>query len=239
MSSITVGCCGFQRGMKEYFHQFKLVEVQQTFYQMPKLDTATRWRKEAPADFEFTMKAWQIITHPMSSPTYRRVGLKFAPGQIDRFGFFRPTEEVDLAWRETAKFARALQAKVIVFQCPPSFRENPENIDNMRRFFRNIGKPDFLYAWEERGDWSDATIKTLCAELGLIHCVDPFERASLFGEPEYFRLHGGPRYQHRFTSEELKWLKEKLRDKEAYVLFNNLNMYEDARTFIGLMGQGY
>jgi len=29
--------------MKDYFSQFRLVEVQQTFYKMPKLETALRW----------------------------------------------------------------------------------------------------------------------------------------------------------------------------------------------------
>lgn len=47
--------------MGEYFRQFKLVEVQQTFYKMPRLETAQRWRQTAPADFEFTLKAWHVL----------------------------------------------------------------------------------------------------------------------------------------------------------------------------------
>jgi len=50
-----------------------VVEVQQTFYQIPRIATGKRWREEAPPDFEFTMKAWQLITHEPSSPTYRRL----------------------------------------------------------------------------------------------------------------------------------------------------------------------
>jgi len=33
--------------MKYYFAQFKLVEVQQTFYKPPTLNTALNWRQEA------------------------------------------------------------------------------------------------------------------------------------------------------------------------------------------------
>jgi uncharacterized protein YecE (DUF72 family) len=69
MNGLKVGCCGFPRGRKEYFRQFRLVEVQQTFYKMPDLETAIKWRQEAPTDFEFTLKAWQLITHPPTSPT--------------------------------------------------------------------------------------------------------------------------------------------------------------------------
>jgi len=39
---VKVGCCGFAVARKDYFSQFKLVEVQQTFYKMSRLETAYR-----------------------------------------------------------------------------------------------------------------------------------------------------------------------------------------------------
>jgi len=51
----------------------------------------------------------------------------------------------------------------------------------------------------------------------------------------YFRLHGGPLYQHRYSEEELERLKEKVGEKETYILFNNLSMYQDALDFDHLM----
>lgn len=79
------------------------------------------------------------------------------------------------------------------------------------------------------------TVKALCSELGLIHCVDPFEAESLHGRPRYFRLHGGPRYQHRYDIQELQWLRDLVRDEEGYVLFNNIGMYQDAMAFMRLL----
>jgi uncharacterized protein YecE (DUF72 family) len=228
---VRVGCCGFPISRKDYFNQFKLVEVQRTFYKMPGLETAQRWRQEAPADFEFTLKAWQLITHPPASPTYRKAGIKIPSGTEEHYGSFRPSDEVNQAWEETRRFAQALGAKIILFQCPPSFKETPENIANMRRFFNSAKESGYIFAWEPRGGWSEPTIKALCSELGLVHCVDLMEKESLYGELKYFRLHGGPRYRHQYTKEELGYLKGKLRDKETYVLFNNLNMYQDALTF--------
>jgi uncharacterized protein YecE (DUF72 family) len=228
---VKVGCCGFSRGRKDYFSQFRLVEVQQTFYKMPRLQTALRWRSEAPADFEFTLKAWQLITHSPTSPTYRRAGLKIPPGAEEHYGFFRPSDEVYQAWEETNGFARALEAKIIVFQCPPSFKESPENIANMRSFFKSVRDSGFLFAWEPRGGWNKATIRALCSELGIIHCVDPMVNEPLYGKLQYFRLHGGPGYRHHYSVEELERLKGKVQDKESYVLFNNINMYDDALTF--------
>jgi len=234
-----VGCCGFSRGMRDYFKQFHLVEVQQTFYKLPKLDTALKWRELAPSDFEFTLKASQLITHPATSPTYRRAGLNIQPGKEGHYGFFKPTDEVLQAWEETKRFAQTLEAKVIVFQCPPSFRETLEHVVNLRKFFKSAHASGFLLAWEPRGEWSEGTIKSLCSELGLTHCIDPFEKEPLQGELRYFRLHGGPRYQHRYSEEELRWLKDKLGDQETYVLFNNINMYNDALAFVTPLEAGF
>ena len=72
MKNIRVGCCGFPRARSEYYKAFQLVEVQQTFYHPPALKTVEKWRSDAPGDFEFTLKAWQLITHEFKSPNYRR-----------------------------------------------------------------------------------------------------------------------------------------------------------------------
>jgi uncharacterized protein YecE (DUF72 family) len=60
---MKTGCCGFPKARKVYYDSFKVVEVQQTFYQPPALKTIEKWRAQAPGDFEFTLKAWQLITH--------------------------------------------------------------------------------------------------------------------------------------------------------------------------------
>jgi uncharacterized protein YecE (DUF72 family) len=238
LPKVKVGCCGFAIGRKEYFTQFKLVEIQQTFYKMPRLETGQRWRQEAPADFEFTLKASQLITHTPASPTYRKAGIKVPSGAEDRYGFFQPSDEVLQAWEETSRFALALAAKVIIFQCPPSFKETQENIANIKGFFRSVRDSGFLFVWEPRGVWNEPTIKALCLELGLVHCVDPMEKESLYGEPQYFRLHGGSHYRQQYTNEELEHLKDNLGDKETYVLFNNLTMHHDALAFASLMKGG-
>lgn len=235
---VRVGCCGFPVVREEYFGKFKLVEIQQSFYKLPKPETARKWRQEAPADFEFTLKAPQLITHPPTSPTYRKAGIKIAPGTEGNYGFFRPSPEVHQAWEETAKFAQELGARVILFQCPPSFRETEENIANMREFFGLARGSGFILVWEPRGDWSERTIKSICLELGLVHCVDPMEAGPLAGELGYFRLHGGPGYRHQYSKEELEQLRDRLGERESYVLFNNLNMYHDAQAFIRLLEGG-
>ena len=91
---IHVGCCGFPAARGKYFQAFGLVEVQQTFYQLPRLSTAERWRREAPEGFEFTLKAWQRIPHEPTSSTYRRLKARIDPDRANHFGAFRATDEI-------------------------------------------------------------------------------------------------------------------------------------------------
>ncbi len=232
---VKVGCCGFPKGMKKYFSQFKRVEVQQTFYKPPRPQTAMRWREKAPEDFEFCLKAGQLVTHSSSSPTYRKAGIVIPSEKADSYGGFKATEEVVAAWQQTEQIAKALKAKVILFQCPPQFKESQQNIENMSQFFGSI-KREFLFAWEPRGGWSDSRVKAICEELDLVHCVDLQERSPLYGRVKYFRLHGGPNYRYIYTDAELERLCDIGKGEEVYILFNNLSVYDDALRFIRLLG---
>ncbi len=230
---VKVGCCGFSVARRLYYRDFPVVEVQQTFYQPPQATTAARWRAEAPEEFEFALKAWQLITHQPSSPTYRRLRQPIVPGRQGAYGRFQLTPEVREAWTRTAKVAKALGARVVMFQCPASFSCSEENVANLRAFMREVDRGDFLFAWEPRGGWPSALIRELCAELDLIHAVDPFKSKPAWGKPAYFRLHGITGAGYRFSHHDFVQLASTLREAgEAYCLFNNMAMYEDARRFV-------
>lgn len=228
---IKIGCCGFQGKRKEYFKEFNVVEIQQTFYKLPMLETAKKWKNEAPSNFEYTIKAWQLITHKASSPTYRKAGIKIEEDKKDRYGFFRPTKEVFEAWEKCKEFAKELEAKIVIFQCPSSFKENEENIKNIKQFFSSIEK-NFLYAWEPRGEWNKEKIMEICKEYDLIHCVDPFKNESYYGKIKYYRLHGIGGYNYDYSMDELKKLLEICKkNKNVYCLFNNTKMLKNAKEF--------
>ena len=230
-----MGCCGFAAAQKKYFELFKVIEIQQTFYQLPEIKTAEKWRSAAAPGFEFTMKAWQLITHVPSSPTYRRLRERIDPGKADRYGGFRTTKEVMEAWDRTAAFGKTLGASLIVFQCPASFRPLEQNVKNMRAFFGEIDREGFTFAWEPRGAWPNDLVVRLCEELDLIHCVDPFKNEPLFGAIDYFRLHGITDYVYTYTDQELESLRKRMRKKPTYVMFNNNTMKEDALRFLKVL----
>jgi uncharacterized protein YecE (DUF72 family) len=231
---VKTGCCGFRMARAEYMALFPVVEVQQTFYQPPQVSTLERWRREAPADFEFTLKAWMLITHEARSPTYRRLKRELSEAERDECGSFRRTPIVKEAWEVTLASAEALAARRILFQCPASFTPTKENVKRMRSFFERIERPRQLkLLWEPRGGWPDALVRELCGALDLTHVVDPFQSRTVTPERCYFRLHGRKGFRYVYEDEELEELFSMLprSGETSYVLFNNVRMREDAARF--------
>lgn len=234
---IKIGCCGFPVAKDRYYQAFDVVELQQTFYQPPELATVKRWRDSSPPGFEFTLKAWQLITHPPSSPTYRKLR-QVLPEKIKKnYGFFRPTKEVLKAWDVIDEICQVLKTKVVVFQCPPSFTPTREHRQDLKKFFRSIDRSNYTFCWEPRGEWEARLVESLCRELDLVHSVDPFKSSPTYGKIKYLRLHGIGGYRYRYTDRDLKSLRDKkFKGPKVYYMFNNVYMFEDARRFKEVVG---
>ncbi|MEO0102583.1 MAG: DUF72 domain-containing protein [candidate division WOR-3 bacterium] len=245
---IKIGCCGFPVSQELYYKTFNCCEIQITFYTFPNLSLLEKWRKKAPLDFSFILKASQLITHPASSPTYKR----FQPSSFPlvsfvekNFGLFRLTKETKTAWEETKRQAEVLKTKVILLQTPPSFSEVEENIENIYSFFSKIDRKNLTLVWEPRGRWQDETLKKISQELNLILAFDPMRKLPISGLFQkkgktpcafYFRLHGGKGYRHKFTQEELNQIaQEAISRKDGYIMFNNITMFEDAKNMKEIM----
>jgi uncharacterized protein YecE (DUF72 family) len=233
-----VGLCGFTMAMDDYPRHFPVVEVQQTFYEPPSEAVMRRWVAAMPPGFEFTLKAWQLITHESRSPTYRR--LKRALDEQERAGCgaFRDSPIVRAALERSVVCAKLLSATTLVFQCPASFGPEPENVQRLRHFFANVARPICLpglrLAWEPRGPaWAkqaDLAV-ALCQELGLVYVVDPFVNAiRATAGPPYLRLHGVTGARHVYTDEELRRLADMI-PSDSYVMFNNIPRVNDAKRF--------
>jgi uncharacterized protein YecE (DUF72 family) len=247
---VKVGCCGFPVAQEKYYQTFPLVELQSTFYKLPLEHTLQRWRKTAPHEFEFVVKAWQVITHPSSSPTWKRAGLVIGKAKAARYGYLRPTSENFDALDQTLDACNRLQARLCLIQTPPSFQADAKNVRNLKRFFTTIDRRGLVFGWEPRGDWLEKPqlIRKLCDQLGLIHVVDLLRRNPV-SSPSfvYCRLHGlGSRelnYTYRYTQDDLRILASKLTflqkigGDEVYILFNNVSMFEDAKQFLKLISE--
>lgn len=232
MGNINIGTSGFRIPKVEYTQLLSCVEIQQTFYQPPQLRTLERWREETPAGFEFTLKAWQLITHEAKSPTYKRLKKQLSDAEKAEAGYFKPSALVREAWKVTLACAEALQAQTILFQCPASFKQTKENIANLEKFFSHLNRGKFNLCWEPRGAWDDEIVKGICQSLNLWHVVDPFVRKTVTPSRCYFRLHGRTGWRYKYEEGELEELALMLpEDESSYVFFNNIHMTEDALRF--------
>jgi uncharacterized protein YecE (DUF72 family) len=226
------GCCGFTMAQSLYFQKFSAVEIDSSFYNLPKPETAARWRNAAPSGFQFAMKAWQVITHDASSPTYKRTRLD--PRDRPHCGGFGFNPTIRWAWDETFRIAKTLDAFLVLFQCPPSFRPTKDNIKNLRAFFERAKRGKLSMGWEPRGNWENGLVASLCDELDLVHVVDPFKNLPLHrSRIRYFRLHGISGTSHRFTNAELQQLRQTCDASRTpvYCFFNNIAMSDDATRF--------
>jgi uncharacterized protein YecE (DUF72 family) len=214
--------------MKRYFENYKLVELNSTFYEYPKPETVEGWREKAPEDFEFTVKAHQDISHKAK---------------------MRLDETSIQAFEKMKKICRALNAKILLVQTPGSFR--PDKLGEAEKFFANINREDLTLVWETRGpEWEKPEIieklSQVLSRLNVVHVTDPFRVLPAYtSQIAYFRLHGlgEELYYYQYTDDELRRLGEIAKNFEAegktvYVLFNNLSMFEDGLRFMHYLSSG-
>lgn len=230
----AVGTCGWSyynppKGWKEKFKTklqaytklFDLVEINSTFYGIPKLSTAEKWREEADEinpEFEFTIKMSQLITH-------------------------RNPFKAFWAYDKMTEIAKALRTKILLFQSPASFKPTKDNIKLAKNFFNKVKRDNFIFIWEVRWekDWNEKIVKEAFSDLKINQVVDPFRQKYFYAKDlVYYRIHGFGKlsmYNYSFSEKELQDLAEKTKQekKPVYVLFNNSACYENGLEFRKLM----
>ncbi|MBA2849071.1 DUF72 domain-containing protein [Thermosulfuriphilus ammonigenes] len=249
---IYVGTCGFNISLARYVRLFDALEVNSTFYRFPTERSLKNWQKifSQAQGFFLSLKAYQGLTHPISSPTWRRSSLTREELQAlsERVGCLKLTPETEEFVSRSMKLIARLKADFWLFQLPKSCKERAGGI---KAFFESL-KDKFettpLLGLEIR--WSDPDLlEELNRTLSVLPVFDPFINADLTERffPRlstlYLRLHGGYErgrinYDKSYSDQELLWLRGMLQDSAAeriFVLFNNLRMYEDAQRFKDLI----
>ena len=232
---IYVGTCGFCERIKSYFNDYETVEIQKTFYRIIEEKTLLKWKKMSPSGFIFNFKVFQGITHPKTSPTWKRSNLKL--DKLGEVGNLTPNTQVMNFWKRMLRYQKILEAKVLVIQLPRSFDDTEKNISNAEKFFEKIERGNFEIGIELRG-WGVENIKKLCRKYDLIDVTDPIYRMPLSKKKKYyFRLHGMQKngridYRYEYTKKDLLTIKNKilsLKAKEIYLMFNNVQMKKNSK----------
>lgn len=193
-----------------YAQEFPVVEVNYSFYRLPKPSTYKRWGEQTPADFHFALKASRFITH-----------IKRLKGVKKALSLFLENAE-----------SLGKKRGPILFQFPPSFRAD---LDRLEKFLELLPK-DGQYAFEFRhSSWFGKDIYALLqnSNVALVAADTPrfpyveVQTADFF----YLRLHGHEvLYASKYRATQLKEYAKKIRSwqkrGDVFVFFDN-----DARGF--------
>lgn len=129
-----------------YARSFTTVEVDSTFYAVPSVATVDGWAARTPADFTFSLKLPQTITHTLA---------------------LRGGSEDVLA--EFCERVRRLKEKlaVVLIQLPPQFEAVPENLRALREFLPLLPR-DVRFSIEFRdGEWFEEDVLEMLTERGV------------------------------------------------------------------------
>ena len=235
---IKVGCCGTSGlSLQMYSKEFDLLEVQRSFYELLKTDLANKWRNNVRLDFEFTMKVFQGITHPVESPTWRKYKKKIEGIDPNEVGLLRTTPFVKYCWEQSIEFAHVLKTKIVIIQLPPSLQYDTTGFGRLKTFFEFV-EPDLTCAIEFRHESWIPHISYILKNLrkwSIIVVSDPLKFNPPKQDVQYFRLHGMngfTNYRYVYTDQEIDKLIIEAKKSNTYVLFNNISMLTDAKRFL-------
>jgi uncharacterized protein YecE (DUF72 family) len=184
-----------------YGEQFKSVEINNTFYRMPKKAVLEAWAAEVPADFKFVIKASQRITH------------------------FQRLQDCSDSVKYLLEVTAGLNERLgpLLFQLPPNLKKD---IPRLRQFFTCIPLDRRLALEFRHESWFDAetfdTLRQRNASLCIAEAEEgegvavPFEPTADWG---YLRLR-----RPDYTDVELKQWIDRIRQtnwKDAFIFFKH------------------
>ncbi len=240
-ASIRIGCSGwnykhwrelfYPKGLPQkrwfafYAEHFDTVEINNSFYMLPKPETFDKWREQAPPGFRYAVKANRYLTQAKK--------LKDCEEPIERM----------------MSAARHLGPTLgpVLYQMPPSFGINLERLET----FLKLVPKDVTNVFEFRNSsWYVPETFDLLDRYGAVFCIHDMpgsasERIAV-GPATYVRFHGGEgKYWGRYSDEGLmwwaEWLVEQARSgRPVWCYFNNdlyAHAIHDAQTLRSMVGQ--
>jgi len=189
-----------------YARRLRCVEINNSFYRLPEVESVRRWSAATPTDFIFSVKVWQAITH--------RKKLKDGKPLIEKF----------LASIE------ALGTKLgpVLFQLPPRWHCN---LDRLAAFL-DVLPERHRYVFELRDpSWHNESVYELLRQHNCAFCIYQLGGFTtpiiITADFAYVRLHGpdGP-YQGSYDIEALKgWARNLMKQSDSgfdcYLFFDN------------------
>lgn len=200
-----------------YVKHFDTVELNVSFYRLPKKETFIGWRRKAGPKFVFSVKGSRFITHVKK--------LKDCQEPINTF-----FENADGLLTSEVKPSSNIEntSEVVLWQLPPRFKANPERL----KLFLKILPKNFRHAFEFReASWLDDKIYKILKKHNATVVFQDFPgwpiTEEITADFVYLRFHGKTHlYTSCYTEKELiKWARKikdwKKKGLDCYAYFNN------------------
>lgn len=221
-AAIRIGCSGWiyrhwrgrfypeKLAVKNWFafyaEHFDTVEINNSFYRLPKAETFDAWREQAPPGFRYAVKANRFLTQAKK--------LNDCAEPLERM--MPPFRHL----RETLG--------PILYQLPPRFRLNLERLES----FLQIVPKDVTNVFEFRDkSWYADDVFALLDRYGASFCAHDMpgleSPRTAVGPIAYLRFHGGQgKYWGRYSDEALlaaaDWMAGQARTgRDVWAYFNN------------------
>jgi uncharacterized protein YecE (DUF72 family) len=220
---VRVGCSGWNyadwreriypkglppsRWLEHYATLFDTVEVNNTFYRLPRVEAVARWVEQSPPGFVFAVKASRYLTHVKR---LRELGQG-----VERF------------YAHVEPLARSPKMGPILWQLPRTFKRDDERLADALEALRP-GRHCFEFRHES---WfTDETYDLLRRyEAALVigdHPQRPFQAHELTADWTFIRFHYGHRgrngnYSDRELEEWAARIADWRRRVDVYAYFNN------------------
>ncbi len=198
-----------QRWLEYYAEKFNTVELNVTFYRLPKESVFKNWYSRTPEDFSFVVKGSRFITH------------------IKRL---KQCEEPLKLFFGRVKFLKE-KLSCILWQLPPKFKVDEDRLSDFVKLLKV--KKGYRHAFEFRHDswYRDAVFKILKKD-NIAVCIADWPEFSKDGPAVagfvYLRRHGvgahlyGGCYSDRDLRNDESRIRSWLEDgRDVYIYFNN------------------
>lgn len=189
-----------------YARVFDTVELNSTFYRLPRSSTVRHWHDQAPPGFRFAIKASRRITHQHHLHDCAEILQTF-------FDTIRPL---------------GAHMGPVLYQLPPSLQADLERLAT----FTALLPKGYLHVFEFRHrSWFTEAVRAFLQERNLIFCIHDWSQRNVphwvTGPALYVRFHGTTgRYSGSYDEPVLRQWAQRIRrwladGYDAYIYFNN------------------
>ena len=223
MGVVWIGCSGWDyadwrrrvypqglpptRWLEHYARLFDTVEVNTTFYRLPRRESVARWVEQTPEDFVFAVKMSRYVTH-----IKRLADLE---GRLARF------------YERIEPLVESPKLGPVLWQLPPTFKRDDERLASALELL-----PEGRHCFEFREpSWYADEVYALLREHGVALVIPdspkyPFRTLELTADWTFLRFHHGSRGRRgNYSKSELEEWAQRIeawrREVDVYAYFNN------------------